>query len=494
MAYTDTSNIVLHMPVPGTQEPAAISLLNENCVQLDLHDHLLGKGVGVGRLRAGISASQPAAGQVGGVYFASDSRLLYIDDGTTWLRFFTDAGDGTEDCTLIDPIIRDALAFGPEGSGVIDAVLGRTSARHLDTDSTITINPSTNQLGLSILPGTPRPSAGGVATIQLGPQGFMQAGSNFNSLVYNAWFDGAGWHTIAIGPAYRWMVSSGGATLDQVGAAGTPADSVGTWVTRLSVGTNGTLTLTPDAAASALVANGSITTTIGAGVEGLRCTFVEGPGGTLVIKYSAVGAGATSIQSLNGSLLLAAAGGVVAPIADNTYVLGTVPGLLKWVSVAAVAGTIQTSSAAAKEGITPLDPAACYQAAKDVRWYEFAYLPPAYHDPEPDAASAYDATDSNEVKAEKKALRDATEAKAKEDHARLVAETASTRRQRGFVFPAGASAKDEAGGALPPVPDLFGLPDRESTTPQADLATLGAALQEVIRRLESLEATDAPTP
>ena len=69
----------------------------------------------------------------------------------------------------------------------------------------------------------------------------------------------------------------------------------------------------------------------------------------------------------------------------------------------------------------------------------------------------------------------------------MVAETAPARHQRGFVFPAGAEARTRRGAPLPPVPDLFGLSDRESTTPQADLATLGCALQEVIRRLEALE-------
>ena len=141
-----------------------------------------------------------------------------------------------------------------------------------------------------------------------------------------------------------------------------------------------------------------------------------------------------------------------------------------------------------KEGITPLSPAACYQAAKDVRWYEYAYLPPAYTPPEPPPDIAYDATDDNETKAEKKTARDDAEAKAKAAHLKMVAETAPARHQRGFVFPAGASAKDEAGGALPPVPDLFGLSDRQSTTPQADLATLGAALQYLITKVESLEA------
>ena len=126
-----------------------------------------------------------------------------------------------------------------------------------------------------------------------------------------------------------------------------------------------------------------------------------------------------------------------------------------------------------------------------MRWYEFAYTPPVYTEPEPPPDIAYDAADDNETKAEKKAARDEAEAQAKAAHLKMVAETAPARHQRGFVFPDGAEAKDEAGGALPPVPDLFGLSDRASTTPQADLATLGCAMQEIIRRLETLEAAQA---
>ena len=94
MAYTDTTNIVLHMPIPGTSEPAAISLLNENCVQLDAHDHtaVAGRGIAVGRLRSGLAAAIPAAGAAGSVYFARDTGLFYIDNGTQWVQLHTDPG------------------------------------------------------------------------------------------------------------------------------------------------------------------------------------------------------------------------------------------------------------------------------------------------------------------------------------------------------------------------------------------------------------------
>jgi len=194
--------------------------------------------------------------------------------------------------------------------------------------------------------------------------------------------------------------------------------------------------------------------------------------------------------SSTGWVYLAPDANYVIPPTDNSVYLGSVAPN-RYAAVFAVQGTINTSSATVKEGITPLSPIECYEAAKAVRWYEYAYRPPAYTPPEPPPDIAYDAADDNETKAEKKAARDEAEAASKAAHLKMVAETAPARHQRGFVFPAGASAKDELGGALPPVPDLFGLSDRQSTTPQADLATLGCALQEVIRRLEQLEAPAA---
>jgi len=292
-------------------------------------------------------------------------------------------------------------------------------------------------------------------------------------------------------------------------AAGAPQ----TMAARLAVGATGTLTLTPDAGAQAMaitspnVASQSYGIIITAGTnagdnalavrkaDASRYTAVLNGAGTLTLTPDA-GADALTIGTVNasinctaGALLFKTAGNAVAPYPDGTYMSGTAGN--RWNTVFSVVGTINTSSQEFKEGITPLSPAECYQAAKDVRWYEYAYRPPVYTPPEPPPDIAYDAADDNETKAEKKAARDEAEAASKAAHLKMVAETAPARHQRGFVFPAGASAKDELGGALPPVPDLFGLSDRQSTTPQADLATLGCALQEVIRRLEQLEAPAA---
>jgi hypothetical protein len=340
--------------------------LNGLALNFDAHDHTSAKGLGVGRVQTG--AAPAAAGQV---------RV----NGDAWqwwgatagaVRTALVAGDA-----LSDPVVRDALLLGEQGTALApDVSLTRTAV--------------------------------GTLTVATAPSG------------------------------------------------GTP------FATRLVLAQAGTLTLSPAALQDALNwGSGAITPNPASG-----------------------GAGSTELRT--GNLLVIGAGGnYVLP--DRAAAINMGHPSNTWAAVYAANGTIQPSSSAVKAGITPLDPLACYDAAKAVRWYAFAYPPPAYTAPEPPPDIAYDAADDNETKAEKKALRDEAEAQAKAAHARMLVETAPARHQRGFVYPAGADTKDEAGGTLPPVPDLFGLSDRESTTPQADLATLGCALQHVIARLEALE-------
>lgn len=315
---------------------------------------------------------------------------------------------------------------------------------------------------------TPEAMLAGYPTLRIGRDGAVYAGSSNAQVILaqNGIFNAAG-SAVALfaGAASRVQLNAGSFNVDT--APSVAAGATQTWTTRAQIAPTGTLSLSPDASTAPL-------------------SMTWSPGSSLFqVSPGAVSANNTRLYCYN-NLELNPSTGAVIPTSDNAYFLGNTTN--RWGQVWAVNGTIQTSSAEMKQDITPLDPAACYQAAKDVRWYEYAYLPPAYTAPEPPPDIAYDASDDNETKAEKKAARDEAEAQAREAHAKMVVETASARNQRGFVFPAGAESKDEAGGTLPPVPDLFGLSDRESTTPQADLATLGCALQEVIRRLELLEA------
>ena len=358
-----------------------------------------------------------------------------------------------------DAIIRDELLFGPQGSAAApDVHVLRTGVGALRVD---------NLLGLR---ATPAAWAVAFPALQLGDGGAVagNVGGPGVWLTSNAYFDGTSRRQLVAGAAAVEVAAgaSGFAVLTSPAvAAGAPQVQT----TRLTVDQTGVLTVTADTAVGMLQ--------------------VTKPGAVVLRIGELAAANHVGFSAPNGSFWFDPAANQVNPYRDNAISNGN--GGNRWSAVYAVNGTIQTSSADMKAGITPLDPAACYQAAKDVRWYEYAYLPPAYTVPEPPPDLAYDAADDNETKAEKKAARDEAEAQAREAYARMLVETAPARNQRGFVFPAGAESKDEAGGALPPVPDLFGLSDRESTTPQADLATLGCALQEVIRRLEQLEAPAA---
>jgi hypothetical protein len=412
-----------------------------------------------------------------------------------------------------DAIVRDRLYFGAKPAGVADATLQRTGAGALRVD---------NRLGVGV---DPIAWGAGHRALQVGGQGALwgdtgTTGAEAAYLSINTYFDGT---------SFRALGTSGGASLLRL-QQGTLAYQTAptaaqfgalTFTTRASIAPTGTLTLTPDAGTRALSAVGQAVISGSGGsleiedragpgtgryqwlAQGGTFTIYDARQGKTRLDVGATGtltltpdAGQAALVRPGGDMILSSGGHIWAapgvggahlPQVDNAHTSGHAA--YRWSAVYAVAGAINTSSQEFKEGITPLSPAECYQAAKDVRWYEYAYRPPVYTAPEPPPDIAYDAADDNETKAEKKAARDEAEAASKAAHLKMVAETAPARHQRGFVFPVdGAEAKDELGGTLPPVPDLFGLSDRQSTTPQADLATLGAALQELIRRFEIVEA------
>jgi hypothetical protein len=399
-------------------------------------------------------------------------------------------------------LIRDTLRFGAKPAGVADATLTRTGAGALRVDT---------HLGVGV-----NPAAWGSAhrAFQVGAGGSLLSDATAPAATFlanNSYFDGTNFR--ALFADFGAQLKMGATGFGFATAPSVAAGAAQTFTTRMTISPGGTTSLTTDAGGGevGLVINRPDGLTYLPNYMAFKrggankwwfglwnddsYAIYRADQGTAPLKIAPTGtltltpdAGQAALSSAPGQrLTLTSPGGtVVGPLTDNSMNLGFSD--QRWATVWANTGTIQTSSAAVKEGITPLDPAACYQAAKDVRWYEYAYLPPTYTAPEPPPDIAYDAADDNETKAEKKAARDEAEAQAREAHLKMVAETAPARHQRGFVFPAGAESKDEAGGTLPPVPDLFGLSDRESTTPQADLATLGAAMQELIRRFEVVEA------
>jgi hypothetical protein len=354
--------------------------------------------------------------------FAAGERVAVLSEVGTSVP--VDAYDTTTADARFVNVTGDNLT-GPLTFGG-DATLSRTGPGALRADS---------HLGVGVNPAA---WWSGLSALQLGQGAALRAhtGSANTSLVNNSVIDPAIIARAVVAGAGSQVNLNADGSVNVATAPSVAAGAAQTFTTRLAVAPTGTLTLTPDAGSAALVVGGS-----------------------------------GQINSTS-NLFLHAPSQYVAPSGDNTIYLGGAGS--RWITVYAVAGAINTSSREYKEGITPLDPVACYQAAKDVRWYDFAYLPPAYQEPEP-------------VEGEEAETREARLDESKAAYLKTVQETAPARHQRGFVFPTG-DAKDEAGGTLPPVPDLFGLSDRRSTTPQADLATLGCALQHLINEFEAFKA------
>jgi hypothetical protein len=137
MAYIVTDYMPLKMPVPGSREPAQIALLNENSQLIAGHDHSAGEGLPVSVLRSGLAGNRPAVGEAGAFWFATDNGLASLDTGAAWVDFITSAAQGQ---VLRDPVVRDAVRFGPEGSGVIDVTIQRTGAGALTLEGTPLLN------------------------------------------------------------------------------------------------------------------------------------------------------------------------------------------------------------------------------------------------------------------------------------------------------------------------------------------------------------------
>jgi hypothetical protein len=324
-----------------------------------------------------------------------------------------------------DAVIRDALQFGQQGTAAApDATLARTGAGALRVDS---------HLGVGVNPAAWHPDRRatqvGVTAAVVG----HPTGSHLE-LVENSYLDGgATQRAVVTAAASRLNMGGGGWTFQN--APSVAAGAAQTFTTRAVLNTSGTLTLTPDAGLAALQTSSHLILSAAAG----RVQFYTGHG-------------------------------VVGPLSDNAYASGYSDA--RWTAVHATNGTIQTSAAEAKQDITPLDPAACAQAVLDTDWVAFRYRDPVYAEPERAVEEAVAAWDERKTAA-------------LEAHVRMLAETAHTRHQRGYVL----------GSPDHKVSDLFGLDDRQSASPSSDVAVVAAALQQALldlrdarERIEALEA------
>jgi hypothetical protein len=516
MAYTDTPNMPLHMPTPGTKEPASIALLNENCVVLSNHDHTNGKGLAMGRLRSGLAANRPAAGQAGNVYFSTDTGTFNADTGTAWVQFLTSGGQATvTGWTLIDPIIRDTLQFGPEGSGTIDASITRTAANSFQVN---------NLLGVRVAPGAWRTD---LAAIQYGTTAAVMcdtAAGIANYLLSN----------VLWGTTRKAIVANTGAILQFDGTSGllfltAPSVAAGadqTFTTRTQIAPNGTLTLTPatgqpplvmsmdaggnsfkvqsaftnqvwlqnDRSDGIFVANtgasgqynwafgafaaGTVKMRLGnngdlivypdSGTPGTGQGFKGGSNGLIVGPINPSGVGHLSLETgigggYAGNIYFTARGGTVSPSSDGANTLGGPSA--RWGQIYSTVASISTSHVSLKQDFAPLDSAACVGAVLETDWLSFEYkpTPPVLPDiPEDDP------------------LRDDKIASYRTVYEEQLAANASARKQKGYVL--GSEEYHTA--------DLFGQDDRYSASTHADLAVVACALQDALRRLAALEASN----
>jgi hypothetical protein len=346
-----------------------------------------------------------------------------------------------------DAVVRDAVYFGQQGTALApDATLSRTGAGALRVDT---------HLGVGVTPAAWGATA---RAVQVGPGGAVAGDTAAPlrvDLSANTFHDGTTRKAVAVGAAGLLRLEGDALSFDNAPSAA--AGATQTTTTRLTVGPTGTLTVFPDGEAAAVAVS--------------TAGYLHRSGSSLEVVS-------------NGHVYLNPSTNYVLPRADRAANLGTTG--VRWEALYAFNGTIQVSSVAHKESAVPLDPVAALAAVRQVAWYAFAYRPPAYV--EPPAQEGQDSDDRQRQLDEGKAA-----------HARMLVETAPARNQRGFIFPdAEGGAKDELGGTLPPVPDLFGLSDRESTTAQADLATVACGLQEHLRQFDALAARvaalEAPQP
>jgi hypothetical protein len=273
----------------------------------------------------------------------------------------------------------------------------------------------------------------------IGATGAEAAYLTVNTIFNGSAFVGLGTN----GNAAFLRLQAGGVSVHTAPAA--PAGAAQTFTQRLAVSNAGTLALSPDAGQSALLVS-----------DFGKTAFAVQRGGAGSESYR------VAAPSASGYLELYGGGGAVIPPTDNNQELGRPTA--RWTTVYAVAGTINTSLAEAKTGITPLDPGACAQAVLDTDWVSFSYLPPAYVEPP-----------EQEGQAPEDRQRRVDEGRVA--HAKMLVETQPARDQKGYVL----GSPDHG------VSDLFGLSDRKSASPSTDLAVVACAVQDVLRRLAVLE-------
>jgi hypothetical protein len=327
------------------------------------------------------------------------------------------------------------LQWGPT-TAAADTTLSRTGAGALRVDTHLGVEqsvPTVNSNHAAL--------RWGKAGMLTGDKGAAATASVF--LSNNIYHDGTNWTTLYTQGGGMLQIDNAGVyNFNQIST--TAPGAVATLKNRASINASGTLTLTPDAGATALTLDAEGTIDAGNNLH-LR-------GGAAV---------SFRIGSTDTVTLYPAAGGLY-PVTDNAISCGRSGG--RWTTVWAANGTIQTSSVEGKRDITPLDPGACRQAVLGTDWCAFAYLDPVWEPPQ------------GEVTQEQGQA-------AWDRYLQMLGTTAAARRQNGYVL----------GSPEHRTHDLFGLADRKSKNNGSDLAIVACALQQALRDIEALKAQLAAT-
>lgn len=309
-----------------------------------------------------------------------------------------------------DAIVRDALFFGEQGTALApDATLQRTGPGALASTSTLTLTTPAGGPGLAV----DKVVAGLTHVLQVRRSG--------------------------VG---RWSAMLG------------PADELQWWeqalgTARMSLAQTGTLTLTPAVGAPAVVAGTA--RAANARVQYGEARVYTGNDGSFGVLEASGEAGIDFYLAGTRQLWLRA--DALRPTPDNTKSAGDASN--RFTAVWAVAGAINTSSRAAKEGITPLDPQRAMQAVRATPAVTFDYVAPARP---PDY---YDLPDDPE-------------------QAQAVLE------QRLTSAPLEAAARHQAGFVAEEADELF-LVGEGQTSPSSTAGVLLAALQQLDQRVQALE-------
>lgn len=337
-----------------------------------------------------------------------------------------------------DAIVRNTLYFGAKPAGVADATLARTGAGALRVDT---------NLGVGV---TPAAWGATLRALQTGGVGAVWSGSDVSGagaayLSVNTYHDGTNFRGIGTsGGASTLALQQGG--LAYANAPAVAAGATQTFAQRLVVGATGTLTLSPDA-----------------GQDGLKVSVTGG--GLVTLGPGLMAAPSGRVASAN-YLELQSGAAYILPSTDNTNHLGGPSN--RFIDMYAVVGSINTCHVSMKRDFALLDPAACVAAVTGTDWLSFAYIDPM----PPELVSATDGETPEQA-----AEREQRDADALAAHQRRLADTADSRKSKGYVL----ESPDYR------VSDLFGMADRKSGQATADLAVVACALQDALRRLAVLE-------